>query len=238
MKIKIVIRKDKNMNKKVIGIISILVLICVIGAILFFAQKNKDLDEHSSKNDSSQKEDNLPNGNSDKNDNSNSEENKTVGKILVVYYSATNNTKNVAEQIAKNLDADIFEIVPTNIYTSEDLDYNNPDARVFKEHSDESLRNVKLKNTKVNNWSSYDVVLIGYPIWWGIAAWPVNSFVKENNFDGKTIIPFCTSASSGLGNSGNLLAQDAKGGKWLEGRRFNSHPTNEDIKSFTDSIKQ
>ena len=82
------------------------------------------------------------------------------------------------------------------MYTSDDLNWTNSNSRVSREHNDESLRDVKLKNTKVNNWEDYDTVLIGYPIWWGIAAWPVDNFVKDNNFDGKKVIPFCTSSSS------------------------------------------
>ena len=158
-------------------------------------------------------------------------------KILVVYYSAQNHTKSVAEKIAKNLNADIFEIIPEEVYTSEDLNWSNSNSRVSKEHDDESLRDVKLKNTKVNNWEDYDTVLIGYPIWWGIAAWPVNSFVKDNNFDGKTVIPFCTSASSSLGNSGKLLEDLTKTGNWQEGHRFSSSASDSDIKTFTNNIK-
>lgn len=84
---------------------------------------------------------------------------------------------------------------------------------------------------------NYDTVLIGYPIWWGEAAYPINTFVKNNNFDGKTVIPFCTFASSGLGESGELLAKEAGTGNWVEGHRFSSNSSNSDIKSFTDSLK-
>lgn len=87
------------------------------------------------------------------------------------------------------------------------------------------------------NWDEYDTVLIGYPIWWGIAAWPVDTFVKANDFNGKTVIPFCTSSSSGLGQSGELLAEEANGGNWLEGHRFRSNPSDSDIQDWTDSIQ-
>lgn len=157
-------------------------------------------------------------------------------KILVVYYSAQSHTKAVAEKIAENLNADIFEIVPEEIYTSEDLDWTDDNSRVSKEHNDESLRDVKLENETVDNWENYDTVLIGYPIWWGIAAWPVDTFVKANDFTGKTVIPFCTSASSGLGQSGKLLEQEANSGNWLEGHRFSSNPSDSDIKNWTDSL--
>ncbi len=159
------------------------------------------------------------------------------GKILVVYYSAQNHTKAVAEKIAKNLNADTFEIVPEEIYTSEDLNWTNDNSRVSKEHNDESLRDVKLLSTKVDNWEEYDTILIGYPIWWGIAAWPVDTFVKANDFNGKTVIPFCTSSSSGLGESGKLLEKEANGGNWLQGHRFSSNASDSDIKTWTDSLK-
>lgn len=99
-------------------------------------------------------------------------------KTLVVYYSATGSTKTVAQTIAENADADIFEISPVNPYTSDDLNWTNNNSRVSKEHNDESLRNVELTKVTPDNWDSYDTVLIGYPIWWGIAAWPVDTFVK------------------------------------------------------------
>ena len=159
------------------------------------------------------------------------------GKILVAYYSATGSTKKVAKEIAKNLNADLFEIEPVDAYTSDDLDWSDNNSRVSKEHNDESLRDVKLKNTKVSNWENYDTVLIGYPIWWGIAAWPVNNFVKDNDFTGKTVIPFCTSASSGLGQSGELLEEMAKGGDFKKGMRFSSSASTEEIKEWTDSLK-
>ena len=144
----------------------------------------------------------------------------TGKKVLVVYYSATGSTKAVAETIAKTTGGDLFEIEPKEPYTDDDLDYNNDDSRVCKEHNNESERNVELTKVTPDNWDSYDTVLIGYPIWWGIAAWPVDNFVKGNDFTGKTVIPFCTSASSGLGNSGNLLEEMAGTGDWQEGQRF------------------
>ena len=111
-----------------------------------------------------------------------------TGKTLVVYYSASGNTERVAKDIAEAAGADLFEVVPTEVYTSEDLNWTNPDSRVSREHDDESLRDVPLTTTEVPDWDSYDTVFIGYPIWWGIAAWPVDTFVKNNDFTGKTVI--------------------------------------------------
>ena len=213
--------------KKNVLIIIIIVLTILVGVTAYLVISNN--------------KDNSSTGNniSNNEDNNNQEDNKLKGdgKVLVVYYSAQSHTESIAKRIANNLNADIFEIEPVDEYTSEDLNYSNSTSRVSKEHNDESLRNVELKNTKVDNWDSYDTVLIGYPIWWGIAAWPVNNFVKDNDFTGKTVIPFCTSASSGLGNSGELLKVMAGTGSWADGHRFSSSASDNDIKEFTDSLK-
>ena len=159
-----------------------------------------------------------------------------TGKTLVVYYSASGNTKRVAEDIAEAADADLFEIVPTEVYTSDDLNWTNSDSRVSREHDDESLRDVPLTTTEVPDWDSYDTVFIGYPIWWGIAAWPVDGFVKANDFTGKTVIPFATSSSSGMGRSGSLLADMAGTGDWQEGHRFSSGASASDVQSWVNGL--
>lgn len=159
-----------------------------------------------------------------------------TGKTLVVYYSASGNTERVAKDIAEAAGADLFEIVPTEVYTSDDLDWTNPDSRISREHDDESLRDVPLTTTEVPDWDSYDTVFIGYPIWWGIAAWPVDTFVKNNDFTGKTVIPFATSSSSGMGQSGSLLADMAGTGEWQEGQRFSSGVSSDDVQSWVNGL--
>lgn len=159
-----------------------------------------------------------------------------TGKTLVVYYSASGNTERVAKDIAEAAGADLFEIVPTEVYTSEDVNWTNPDSRVSREHDDESLRDVPLTTTEVPDWDSYDTVFIGYPIWWGIAAWPVDTFVKNNDFTGKTVIPFATSSSSGMGQSGSLLADMAGTGEWQEGQRFSSGVSSDDVQSWVNGL--
>lgn len=159
-----------------------------------------------------------------------------TGKTLVVYYSASGNTERVAKDIAEAAGADLFEIVPTEVYTSEDLNWTNPDSRVSREHDDESLRDVPLTTTEVPDWDSYDTVFIGYPIWWGIAAWPVDTFVKNNDFTGKTVIPFATFSSSGMGQSGSLLADMAGTGEWQEGQRFSSGVSSDDVQSWVNGL--
>lgn len=159
-----------------------------------------------------------------------------AGNVLVVYYSATGNTENVANIIAETTGGDLFELEPVEPYTDEDLNYSDENSRVSREHEDESLRDVELASTTVDNWDSYDTVFIGYPIWWGIAAWPVDSFVENNDFTGKTVIPFVTSASSGLGESGQLLADMAGTGNWQEGMRFGSRPDEADVQEWVNGL--
>lgn len=160
-------------------------------------------------------------------------------KALVVYYSASGNTERVAKDIAKAADADTMKLEPVKAYSSKDLDYRDEDSRVVKEHDDESLRDVELKKVKPDNWDQYDTVFIGYPIWWGIAAWPVNGFVKGNDFSGKTVIPFCTSVSSPIGDSGRLLEEMAGGkGNWQEGRRFASGASADEVASWAKSVSR
>ncbi len=203
------------MNKKfILGIVILLIIVIIVVVCLFFSN-NANVKENDTVNNISE-----------------------AGNILIVYFSATGNTKDVAERLAQNLDADLFEIVPVNPYTDDDLDWTDDNSRVSREHDNESLRDVELETTEVANWDSYDTVLIGYPIWWGIAAWPVDNFVKDNDFNGKTVIPFCTSSSSGIGESGELLESYSNGGDWLEGVRFSSNPSDSDIKEFMDILNK
>ncbi len=169
-------------------------------------------------------------------DTSDSTGNSTDGKkVLVAYYSATGSTKVVAEYIVTATGGDIFEITPAVPYTSEDLNYNNSDSRVCKEHNSAD-RTVELSNATPENWSDYNTVFVGYPIWWGEASWVTASFVKANDFDGKTVIPFCTSASSGLGNSASDLAKSANGGTWQDGMRFSSSVAESDVTDWINSL--
>ena len=223
------------MNKNVLmGIIVVLVVaILGVGGYVLLSG-NSDEGNNNTDNDNNNNVNNTSNDN--QNDNSNGNTDVSGNNVLVVYYSAQGHTESVAEQIAENLNADLFEIVPVDEYTSDDLNWTDSDSRVSREHDDESLRDVELVNTIVENWDSYDTIIIGYPIWWGIAAWPVDTFAEANNFSGKTVIPFCTSSSSGLGQSGELLAELAGTGNWQEGMRFRSNPSDDDIKSWTDNL--
>lgn len=160
----------------------------------------------------------------------------TGGKTLVVYYSASGNTENVANTIASATSGDLFELEPVEPYSDDDLNWTNDDSRVTKEHENENQRDVELVSATVDNWSDYDTVFIGYPIWWGIAAWPVDEFIESNDFTGKTVIPFCTSASSGLGDSGELLEEMAGTGDWQDGQRFRSGASENDVRAWVEEL--
>lgn len=166
-----------------------------------------------------------------------SEDTAEAGKTLVVYFSATGNTERVAEVIAETTGGELFQLEPVEPYTDEDLNYNDENSRVSQEYADESLRDVELVADTVDDWQDVDTVYIGYPVWWGIAAWPVNTFVEANDFTGKTVIPFCTSASSGLGESGELLEELAGTGDWQEGMRFRSSVSEEDVTAWVESLE-
>ena len=157
-------------------------------------------------------------------------------RVLVAYYSATGNTEEVADAIAEATGGDVFEITPAAPYTSGDLDWTDENSRVVYEYENPEARDVELAQSTPADWADYDVVFIGYPIWWGIAAWPVDGFVEANDFTGKTVIPFCTSSSSGLGESGDLLAELAASGDWQEGQRFRSGASQADVTAWVESL--
>lgn len=188
--------------------------------------------QSSAKTDASKEETVSDNGN----DTSASESESTGSNVLVVYYSATGNTKAVAEKIAEQTNGELFELKPIEEYMQEDLNYNDSESRVCKEHDDESLQDVELTEVTPEGFDSAEVVFLGYPIWWGSAAWPVNNFVKNNDFTGKTVIPFCTSASSGIGESGNLLEEMAGTGNWQEGMRFSSNASDEKVQDWIKGL--
>ena len=159
------------------------------------------------------------------------------GKILVVYYSATGTTEKVAGMIADADGGALYELEPVQAYTAEDLDWTNSGSRVSREHENEAERDVELVAATVDDFQDVSVVYLGYPVWWGIAAWPVNNFVKNNDFSGKTVIPFCTSASSGIGDSGRLLSEMAGTGNWLEGKRFSSGTSAEEVREWLEGLE-
>ena len=162
---------------------------------------------------------------------------KAGGKTLVVYYSATGRTKTAAEAIAAATGGDLFELLPQQPYTAADLDYNNKDSRVSREHEDASQRHVALVKDTPDNFASYETIFVGYPIWWGGAAWIVDDFVKYNDFTGKTMIPFATAYSSPMGSSGRDLAAMAGTGNWQEGACFDRDMTRDAVMTWAKGLK-
>ena len=154
-------------------------------------------------------------------------------KIAVVYFSATGTTKKVAELIKDETNADIFEIIPKQKYTSEDLNYGDKNTRATKEQNDENAR-PEIENSI--DLSNYDVVFLGYPIWWGNAPKIILSFIDNTNLDGKTVIPFCTSGSSGISTSESTLKTYKNNIKWIEGKRFSSSTTKDEASNWVRSL--
>ena len=157
-------------------------------------------------------------------------------RVLVAYFSATGNTEAVAGYIAQATGGDLFEITPADPYTSDDLNWTDENSRVVYEYENPDERDTELASDTPDGWEDYDVIFLGYPIWWYDAAWPVDGFVEANDFTGKTVIPFCTSSSSGLGESGSRLAELADAGDWLEGQRFPSGASQADVEAWVDGL--
>ncbi|SCP95388.1 flavodoxin [Anaerobium acetethylicum] len=201
------------------------------------SEKSESASQTGVVSDDSSKESNENEEINDNSDEMSAETESEGGKVLVVYYSASGNTEAVANTIAETMNADIFELEPVEPYSDDDLNWSDDNSRVTKEHDNPDSRNVELIAAAVDNWESYDTVFIGYPIWWGIAAWPVDGFVKANDFTGKTVIPFCTAASSGIGESGELLAEMAGTGNWLEGEKLRSGASAEDIQAWVEGLE-
>ncbi|MDE7248610.1 MAG: flavodoxin, partial [Lachnospiraceae bacterium] len=159
---------------------------------------------------------------------------KEGNKVLVAYFSATGTTKGVAEIIAGNMGADIYEIVPQEPYTDADLDWHDDSSRSTIEMNDRSSR--PEINGAVEGMEQYDIVFIGYPIWWGEAPRIVSTFMESYSFGGKTLIPFCTSSSSGLGSSGRNLEELTDGAQWLEGMRFGGGDSEADVQAWIEGL--
>ena len=157
------------------------------------------------------------------------------GKILVAYFSATGNTKAVAEKTAELTNADIFEIVPSVPYTEADLNYGDDNSRTTAEQNDDSAR-PEIAG-KVENMEDYDTVFIGYPIWWGQAPKIMYTFLEGYDFNGKTIIPFCTSGSSPIGSSAENMRSLTTGADWLEGQRFEGGASEDEISKWIDTLR-
>ena len=156
-------------------------------------------------------------------------------RMLVAYFSVTGNTRGMAESIADGLEADLYEIVPEEPYTEADLNYNDNNSRTTLEMNDSSAR-PEISGT-IEHFDQYDTIFLGYPIWWGEAPRILDTFVESYDFTGKTVIPFCTSASSGIGSSADTLEGLAGSGTWLDGQRFSGSDPADKVLEWAGQFK-
>ncbi len=163
------------------------------------------------------------------------ESTETEEGTLVVYFSMTGTTRGVAEKIAAITGADIYEIKAAQDYTSDDLNYNDSETRATVEQKDPTVR--PEIGSDPASLDGYSTVYIGYPIWWGEEPRIMDTFVESYNFEGKTVIPFCTSGSSGIGRSGEHLKDNAGTGNWLEGQRFSGSTTEDELRAWIEGLQ-
>ena len=154
--------------------------------------------------------------------------------VLVAYFSATGNTEGIAQHLQSILDADLYEIVPEVAYTDEDLNYSNDSCRANQEQNDPAARPA-ITGT-LENPEDYDVVFLGYPIWWGQAPKVIYTFLESCDFGDATIVPFCTSGSSGIGSSADGLQELTENAQWLDGQRFSSGASQDEVAQWVDSL--
>ena len=157
-----------------------------------------------------------------------------ANSTLVAYFSATGNTEEIAQHLQTILGASLYEIIPAKPYSDDDLDYNASDCRANQEQNDPSVR--PAIDGSVENMDGYDVILLGYPIWWGEAPRIISTFLESYDFTGKTIVPFCTSGSSGIGGSAEHLTALAADATWLEGARFNPGATQDEVAAWVEGL--
>ena len=155
-------------------------------------------------------------------------------KILIVYFSATNNTEGIANHLNEILDADLYEIVPETPYTSDDLNYNDSNSRSSQEMNDPDAR--PAISGSVDNMEQYDVIFLGYPIWWGQAPKIISTFLESYDLSGKTIVPFCTSGSSGIGSSAANLHTLASSATWMDGQRFSGGASRSAVETWVNGL--
>ena len=213
--------------RKILAVLLTLCLIAVLGACSGNAtEKTED------KDNGSKEQAEAP---VDETDEADKTEAGESGKALVVYFSCTGTTKGVAEKIAKITGADLYEIKAAKEYTDDDRNWHDDNSRTTIEQNDKSAR-PEIGSDPVSL-DGYETIYIGFPIWWGEEPRVMDTFVESCDFDGKTVIPFCTSGGSGIGNSGKNLEENAGSGKWLDGERFDSNTTEDELKTWIEGSK-
>ena len=220
------------MNKKIITLIVAIIVIALVGFGIWMIS-SKSNNESSSNNTSSNTNEENKINNNENNEENNLNENKTNDKkMAVIYFSASGTTKGVAEKISKEVSADLIEIVPKEKYTNADLNWNDSKSRTSIECDDPDSRPEIANTINVDN---YDVIYLGYPIWWGDVPHIILTFMDTYKLDGKTIIPFCTSGGSGISGSMNTLKGYNKNVNWINGKRLSSSES--EIKNWIKTLK-
>lgn len=158
-----------------------------------------------------------------------------MSKKLVAYFSASGVTKSAAEKIAKEIGADLFEIVPEKPYTNADLNWQDSRSRSSVEMKDRNAR--PEISSKVGNMAQYDVVFVGFPIWWYREPSIIDTFMEAYDFSGKTVVPFATSGGSGLGEAPANMAKLAAGAKVENGKRFSASVSSQEVKAWAEQYQ-
>ena len=218
-------------TKKIIAlIIAIIVIVAVIGIWLISSNNNSNEQENANTNNNLNSNANIEENTADRN-NTEDKETSNSKKIAIIYFSATGTTRKVAGYIKELTGGDLIEIVPKDKYTDSDLNYNNSNSRSTQEQNDSSIR-PEISNTIDTD--SYNVIYLGYPIWWGDAPRIILTFLDEANLSGKTVIPFCTSGSSGISTSVNYFKNNYKNVNWLDGRRLGTSQS--EVKAWVNGL--
>ena len=223
------------MNKKIIVLIIAIVVILTIGVGILVVSSNNNKTESNNNSNTNITE----NGNSNETQEDKTQENQNNNKpandkkIAIIYFSATGTTKKVAEYIKNATNGDLIEIVPKEKYTDNDLNYGNNNSRANKEQNDSNARPEISNNI---NTDSYDVIYLGYPIWWGDVPKIILTFLDNHNLNGKIVIPFCTSGSTGISGSLSTLKNYNKNINWIDGKRFSSSVTQDEISSWINGL--
>ena len=157
-----------------------------------------------------------------------------MSKVLVAYFSASGVTAKAAQKLAKAAGADLFEIVPEQVYTRADLNWQNKNSRSSVEMNDRGSR--PAIKSKIENMEQYDVVFVGFPVWWYREPSIIDTFMESYDISGKTVVPCCTSGGSGLGSTSSNVQALAKGAKVIEGKRLSAMTTEGSLKKWAEEI--
>ena len=216
------------MNKKIIVLI-VGVVVIAVGCVGFWLMSSNNKNESNNNSNTNENQ----NNNEIEDENNNDSQNFDDKKIAVIYFSATGTTKKIAGYIKDATGGYLIEIIPKEKYTDSDLNYGNNNSRANKEQNDSKARPAISNNI---NTDSYDVIFLGYPIWWGDVPKIILTFLDSYNLNGKTIIPFCTSGSTDISGSLNTLKNYNKNITWIDGKRYSSDATKDEVTNWVNGF--